>query len=70
MGEDHGFLWALNTYWRFEAQDNGVVVECEAVSLSRGIPALLGPMIKPIVKGLPEESLSHTLDLTRRALKA
>jgi len=37
-GGGHGFLWRLYSYWRFEQRDGGVYIECEAVSLTRGIP--------------------------------
>lgn len=69
-GIDHGFLWRLNTYWRFCEQDGGTYLECEAISLSRGIPMLLGPMVAPIIRSLPEDSLRQTLDLTRKHLLA
>ena len=36
VGSDHGFLWRLNAYWRYEQVDGGVLIECESVSLSRG----------------------------------
>lgn len=65
VGEDHGFLWRLNSYWRFEARDGGVYVECEAVSLTRDIPAGLSWLISPIVRNLPRESLIATLTSTR-----
>lgn len=68
-GKDHGFLWRLNSYWRFEQRDGGVYVECEAISLSRSIPAGLGWMITPIVRGLSRDSLSNTLKCTRDAFK-
>jgi len=68
-GGGHGFLWRLNSYWRFLERDGGVYVECEAVSLSRGIPFGLGWMIEPIIRDLPEESLQKTLAGTRRALR-
>jgi len=67
-GEDHGFLWRLNTYWRFLQRDGGVWIECEAISLTRGIPFALGWLISPIVRELPRESLESTLEATRRAL--
>ncbi|MFN7992952.1 MAG: hypothetical protein U0Q18_05100 [Bryobacteraceae bacterium] len=67
-GEGHGFLWRLNSYWRFQERDGGVYIECQAVSLSRGIPAGLGWMIEPIIKSLPRESLTSTLVQTRQAL--
>ena len=44
-GKDHGFLWRLYSYWRFEERDGGVYVECEAVSLTRNVPAGLGWLI-------------------------
>jgi hypothetical protein len=64
-GKDHGFLWRLYSYWKFENRDGGVYVECEAVSLTRNVPAGLGWMIEPIIRKLPRESLVNTLLATR-----
>jgi hypothetical protein len=68
-GHDHGFMWRLNSYWAFEQVDDGVLVECEAISLTRDIPAGLGWMIGPFVNSIPRESLQFTLDATRKALQ-
>jgi hypothetical protein len=68
-GQDNGFLWRLYSYWRFQERDGGVYVECEAISLTRGIPAGLGWLIQPIVMTLPRESLANTLRETRAALQ-
>ena len=38
VGEDGGFMWRLNVYWRLEQDDDGVFAECHSVSLSRSIP--------------------------------
>jgi hypothetical protein len=70
VGGGHGFMWFLNSYWRFAERDGGVYVECQAVSLSRGIPWGLGWLIGPIVNDLPRESLANTLIATRAALVA
>jgi hypothetical protein len=67
-GRDHGFLWRLNSYWRFEERDGGVYVECEAISLTRGVPAGLGWLVTPIVRTLPRESLENSLRTLRQAL--
>jgi hypothetical protein len=67
-GNDHGFLWRLDSYWRFAERDGGVYMECEAVSLTRDIPTGLGWMIEPIVRQLPKESLINTLRRTRDAM--
>lgn len=69
-GKDHGFLWRLNSYWRFQERDGGVYIECEAISLTRAIPFGLGWAVTPIVRDLPHESLAHTLSATRKALAA
>ena len=69
-GHDHGFLWRINSYWRFQERDGGVYVECEAISLSRAIPFGLGWMVTPIIRDLPRESLANTLERTRAALVA
>jgi len=64
----YGFLWRLDSYWRFQERDGGVYVECRAVSLTRDVPKGLGWIIEPIVRKLPAESLIHTLAATRQAL--
>jgi hypothetical protein len=66
--EGHGYLWQLNSYWLFRGRDGGTYVECEAVSLSRGIPAaakILAPVFRPFISKLPRNSLDHTLRATR-----
>ena len=65
----YGFLWRLYTYWRFQARDGGVYVECRAISLTRDVPFGLGWAIEPIIQKLPKESLSNTLEATRQALQ-
>lgn len=67
-GKDHGFLWRLNSYWRFQEKDGGVYLECQAISLTRDVPTGLGWMISPIIRNLPRESLENTLRSTRAAL--
>lgn len=65
VGKDNGFLWALNSYWRLEEADGGVYVQCEAVSLTRDIPAIVSWIVKPFVTEVPKESLFNTLHFTR-----
>jgi hypothetical protein len=67
-GHDRGFLWRMNTYWRFEEKDGGTYVECQSISLTRDIPTGLGWMIGPYVNSVPRESLTFTLDRTRSAV--
>lgn len=68
LNASHGFLWRLNSYWRFEERDGGVYIECEAISLTRGVPFGLGMLVMPVVKDLPRESLIKTLEATRDGL--
>ncbi len=68
-GGDHGFLWRLNSYWRLVEVGDGVIVQCEAISLTRNIPTGLGWMIGPFVTKIPRESLEFTMSATRRAVE-
>lgn len=67
-GNDGGYLWRINSYWRFLEQDGGVYVQCESVSLTRGIPFGLAWAVGPFVTSIPRESLTFTLETTRDAL--
>ena len=66
-GEDRGFLWALNAWWRYEAVAGGVLVECESVSLSRRPPFGLGAIAAPFVTRVARESMVRTLEAVRDA---
>jgi hypothetical protein len=68
-GDDNGFLWRINSYWKFEEKDGGVYIECESISLTRDIPIGLNWLIKPFVTSIPKESLEMTMGSTRSALR-
>ena len=67
-GDDDGFLWRMETWWRLEESDGGVYVQSEVVSLTRDIPTGLGWMIGPFVTSIPKETLQFTLGATRKAV--
>ena len=69
-GEEGGFLWRMETWWRMEERDGGVYVQSEVVSLTRDIPTGLGWLIGPFVTSIPKETLTFTLDATRKAVRA
>jgi hypothetical protein len=60
-GDDRGLLWRWNAYWRYEQVDGGVLVECEAVTLSRSVPLVLRPVAGPLVSHVAKESMERTL---------
>ncbi len=64
-GQDRGFLWRLNSYWRYEQIDGGVIVECESISLSRTIPSLLAYLVRPLIDLVARESMERTLSSMR-----
>jgi hypothetical protein len=68
-GDDGGFLWRMDTWWRFEEGDGGVYVQSEVASLTRDIPAVLSWMIGPFVTSVPRETLTATLVATRKAVQ-
>ena len=67
-GLDRGFLWRLNSYWRYQQIDGGVVVECESLSLSRGYPLIFKPIVAPIVRSIAKKSMKRTLASLRHRL--
>jgi hypothetical protein len=68
-GKDNGFLWRLYSYWRFCQADGGVYIQCEAISLTREVPAGLRWAVGPFITRIPSESLRRTLESTRSALR-
>ena len=64
-----GFLWRLNSYWKFLERDGGVYIQCESISLTRDIPWYL-TLVRGLVTSIPRESLDYTMTRTREALTA
>jgi putative flippase GtrA len=64
-GNDHGYIWRLNSYLRYKQHEDGVLVEIESLTLSRNLPAIIGPLIRPIVTSTARESMTRTLASVR-----
>lgn len=69
-GDNNGFLWRMETWWRMEEKDGGVYIQCEVVSLTRDIPIALGWIVGPFVATIPKETLAFTMEATRKAVLA
>ena len=69
-GQDHGFLWRLQTYWTLEETPRGLWMEVRSVSLTRDVPAGLGWVVKPLVRDMPRESLEAVMEATKKAVLA
>lgn len=69
-GDDGGFLWRMETWWRMEEGDRGVYVQSEVASLTRDIPTGLGWLVGPFVTSIPKETLAFTLEATRNAVES
>ena len=67
-GEENGFMWNLNTYWRFLERDGGTYIQCESLTLTRDVPFALAWIIRPVVTQMPKESLTFTMTKARAAL--
>ena len=67
-GDENGFMWNLNTYWRFLERDGGTYIQCESLTLSRDVPFALAWIIRPIVTQMPRESLTFTMGKVRESL--
>lgn len=64
--DDHGFLWRLNSYWRYEQRGHDVMVTLVSLSLSRTVPAIVRPVASPIIDGIARESVTRTLEAVER----
>ena len=69
-GGDHGFLWRLNSYWRYSQIGPNVLVDVESLSLSREVPVLIKPVASPIISRIARESMERTLDAMRKFFDA
>ena len=69
-GDDGGFLWCMETWWRMEERDGGVYVQSEVASLTRDIPTGIGWLIEGFVTAIPKETLTFTLEATRKAVQS
>jgi hypothetical protein len=69
-GDDGGYMWRMETWWRMQEADGGVYVQSEVASLTRDIPMGLGWMIGPFVNSIPKDTLTFTLEATRKAVEA
>ena len=65
-GDDRGFLWRMNAYWRYEQVRGGVIVDLESLTLSRGIPLGMGTVVSPVINRIAHESIVRTLENIRR----
>jgi hypothetical protein len=68
-GDDSGYLWRMETWWRMAEGDGGIYVQSEVASLTRDIPTGLGWIIGPFVTSIPKETLTFTLEATRKAVE-
>ena len=64
-GNDHGFMWRLYSYWRYKQVGDGVVVEVESLTLSRNLPFLFTPFLRPVVNSTARDSITRTLTSMR-----
>jgi hypothetical protein len=68
-GDDHGFLWRWNAYWRFQQTPAGVIAECESISLSRSVPALIRFVAGPVIQSTARESMTSALEAMYKAFR-
>ena len=66
-GDDHGFLWRWNAYWRFQQTPAGVIAECESISLSRGVPSVIRFVAGPVIQSTARESMTSALQAMQQA---
>ena len=60
-GHDSGYLWRAATFTHFVARDHGVLIESEAIGLSRKFPAMLSWFMEPIARRVGKNSVDRSL---------
>ena len=61
VGNDHGYLWRLDTYWNIEEKDGGAYIQLESIALTRNIPLIFAWLVNPLTKSLPRAVISNLL---------
>ena len=69
-GHDRGFLWQMVVYWRFADTPEGAIVEHRSISLTRSPPKGLRWVLRPVLEGLPRQSLANILRTASEAALA
>ncbi len=69
VGQDSGYLWRMNDYWRYEQKDGGVYMQVEAISLSRDVPEFFGWIVRPVIRRLARQTMADLLEANRRAIE-
>ena len=68
IGKQHGYLYRLNSYWRFAENERGVFIEGATITLSGEFGSLMRTLGS--LAGInPEKSLKKTLASMREALE-
>jgi len=70
VGNDRGLLWGSKSYWRAEEKDGGVYVQCEALTLTRDIPVVVKPLVKPFLNSTPKELLETMMANVRKGAES
>jgi hypothetical protein len=68
-GADRGFLWRLNSYWRYSQMGSDVRIDLESISLSRDVPWFVRSMTEPLISRIARESVTRTLSSVRNSLE-
>ena len=63
-----GYLWRYRMYCALEERAEGTYNQCESLTLTRDVPALVSWVVGPFVTGIPRDSLSLMVTAARTAL--
>jgi len=62
VGQGHGYMWRLDTYWRVEEKDGGVYVQNETIALTRRVPEVVSWLVNPLLRSIPKSVLTNLLN--------
>lgn len=61
-----GYLWRMQSWWRFTVVPEGIIVTCESITLSRPVPFGLGLVSRPIITRVARESMTTAVRAWQR----
>jgi hypothetical protein len=64
-----GYLWRYRMYCTIEQRPEGILDQCESLTLTRPVPGLVSWLIGGTVAAIPRDSLTLMLSGTRTALR-
>jgi hypothetical protein len=69
FSESHGYVERVFTIMRYRQVGNGIYVQVEALTLSRGVPAAVRWMVAPLIERFSHRTMAETLGRVKASVQ-